>query len=164
MVIILMGVSGSGKTTLGLKLAAVLGCPFYDADDYHPRANKEKMGKGVPLTDEDRLPWLETLAQKARIWESESDFSVLACSALKQKYRDFLSKDVPVCWVYLKGDKELIRRRIEGRVGHYAGQNLLESQLASLEEPKDAIVVDISGDADKAALDLAQKLKGFHVH
>src|ERR1039457_2137969 len=111
MVIVLMGVSGSGKTTVGKKAAEKLACPFFDADDFHSAENKAKMGRGLALTDEDRRPWLQTLSDEMKKWNKKNSFTILACSALKQKYRDLLSQDVPVRWVYLKGERSLIQRR-----------------------------------------------------
>jgi carbohydrate kinase (thermoresistant glucokinase family) len=159
MMVILMGVSGSGKTTLGEKLSKVLKAPFYDGDDYHSSAAKEKMSRGIPLTDEDRVPWLEQLSAGMKKWDSENSVTVLACSALKQKYRDFLSREVPLCWVYLKGDRELIRRRLEGRQGHFVSSKLLDSQFEALEEPREAITVDIAQEADKLIQILILKLQ-----
>ncbi len=148
-IVILMGVAGSGKTTVGRKLAETLGCSFYDADDFHTPSNKDKMSRGIPLSDEDRRPWLETLRAEIKKWASEKGPAVLACSALKQKYRDLLSKGLPVLWVYLRGDRETLLRRLEGRKGHYAGPSLLDSQLESLEEPSDALIVDIQKEPDE---------------
>lgn len=164
MIIVLMGVTGSGKTTLGQKLARTLACPFYDGDDFHSPANKEKMGQGLPLTDEDRLPWLQLLHTRMAEWEKGKSIVVLACSALKQKYRNLLSVDLEVKWVYLKGDVEIIRQRIEGRQGHFAGTQLLESQFAALEEPKDAIVVDVQKDPVTIVNRILQGLKERDSH
>jgi gluconokinase len=158
MVIILMGVTGSGKTTIGQKLAAVLSCPFFDADEHHSLASREKMSRGEPLTEEDRKPWLESLAVKIREWNKKDPLTVLACSALKQSYRDLLSNGEVVHWVYLKGDRELIRRRLEGRQGHFADARLLESQFALLEEPRNAMVVDIGEESDKLVNRLKQTI------
>lgn len=157
MIIVLMGVSGSGKTTVGRKLAAALSCPFHDGDDYHSREAKEKMSRGVALADEDRAPWLQTLAGEMKKWEAKGPLSILACSALKQKYRDLLSQEAPVQWVHLKGDKALIRSRLEARQGHFA-KDLLDSQFEVLEEPKEAMVIDISPDSDKIVEALVKKL------
>jgi gluconokinase len=144
MIIILMGVSGSGKTTLGKQLSLVLQCPFYDGDDFHTPEARLKMSRGESLTDADRQPWLEDLSRKMKKWNLQSPQTILACSALKQKYRDFLSRDSEITWVYLKGDKALIKERLEQRQGHYAGVSLLDGQFDSLEEPPNAIVLDIS--------------------
>lgn len=164
MIIVLMGVSGSGKTTVGRKLSGVLGCPFYDADDFHNQANKDKMSRGVPLTDGDRKPWLQALRGGMEKWAEEKPKTVLACSALKQKYRDFLSAGLPVLWVYLKGDRATLLKRLEGRKGHYAGPALLDSQLESLEEPQTALGVDIRKDPDAMVQQILQSLKGSRHH
>ena len=125
MVIILMGVSGSGKTTIGRRLADELGWKFYDGDDYHPRANVEKMARGVPLDDDDRAPWLESLRDLIRSCLARGESAVLACSALKRSYRQHLLIDESVKLVYLKGDYELIEDRLEGRRGHFMKPEML---------------------------------------
>ena len=120
MVIVVMGVSGSGKTTVGQLLADALGAEFAEGDAYHPPANIEKMRRGIPLEDADRWPWLQTLAAQIDRWLAAGTTVVLACSALKQRYRDVLAKGRPgVRFVHLKGDKTLIRLRLDGRRGHY---------------------------------------------
>jgi len=144
MIIVLMGVAGSGKTTVGKALAQALNCPFYDSDDFHTPEAKQKMARGIGLTDEDRKPWLDELVQRMKVWNIENPWTVLACSALKQRYRDQLAQAASVEWVYLKGSSELIRQRLNQRQGHYAGADLLESQLEVLEEPRKALVLDIS--------------------
>lgn len=144
MIIVLMGVAGSGKTTLGKQLSLALHCPFYDGDDFHSPGARLKMSRGEALTDDDRQPWLEDLNRNMKKWNVQSPRTILACSALKQKYRDFLSRGVEIIWVYLKGDKELIKQRLKQRQGHYAQANLLDSQWESLEEPINAIILDIS--------------------
>jgi gluconokinase len=144
MVVVLMGVSGSGKTEVGTRLARALGGEFAEGDDYHPPANVEKMRSGVPLDDGDRQPWLETLSREIGNWLDAGRAMVLACSALKQRYRDILKAGRPgVRFVHLAGDPALIRARLAGRRGHYMPASLLESQLAALEEPDDAITVSI---------------------
>src|SRR5918996_4581851 len=146
MVVVLMGVSGSGKTEVGTRLAEALGGTFVEGDDYHPPANVAKMRSGVPLDDADRQPWLETLSREIGKWLDAGKAVVLACSALKQRYRDILKAGRPeVRFVHLEGDKDLIRERLEHRRGHYMPASLLESQLAALEEPKDAITVGVEG-------------------
>ncbi len=160
MIVILMGVAGSGKTTIGRKLAQALDCAFYDGDDYHSQANKEKMGRGVPLTDADRMDWLQTLQIAMKKWAAESPCVILACSALKQKYRNQLSEELSVQWVYLKGDKEVVRQRLESRRDHFAGPDLLESQFSALEEPPNVLLVDIRKDLDSIVKQLVEDLKG----
>jgi gluconokinase len=144
MIIILMGVSGSGKTTIGERLAQVLGWPFYDGDQFHPPTNVAKMRQGMPLTDEDRWPWLQALRTHIETWVQQGMSAVLACSALKQAYREYLIIDeAEVKLVYLKGDYDLIRDRLAQRQGHFMPPGLLASQFATLEEPKQGVVVDI---------------------
>jgi gluconokinase len=144
MIIILMGVSGSGKTTIGERLAQALGWPFYDGDQFHPPANIAKMQQGMPLTDEDRWPWLHTLRARIETWVQQDMSAVLACSALKQAYREYLIIDEDeVKLVYLRGDYDLINERLAQRQGHFMPPGLLASQFASLEEPERGVVVDI---------------------
>jgi gluconokinase len=143
-----MGVSGSGKTTVGKPLAERLGYPFLDADEFHPPANVVKMAAGTPLTDADRWPWLALLNAKL----NEQKNAVLACSALKQSYRDALAKGLTDCrFVHLRGSIELIRARLRERQHRYMPASLLESQFAALEPPQDAIEIDI-GQAPEACL------------
>lgn len=156
MVIILMGVSGCGKSTLGELLSKELNLPFFDADDFHPKRNVEKMKRGESLNDDDRAPWLHLLSGKIVEW-NRADGAILACSALKQKYRDQLSQkpkngsqallndeDINrVRFIYLKGTKELIKNRLEKRKSHYMPPDLLDSQFNDLEEPDDAMIIHI---------------------
>ena len=144
MIVIVMGVSGSGKTTVGELLAERMGCGFSDADDFHPAANVEKMRAGIPLTDDDRWPWLKALRQAIDDWQAAGESRVIACSALKAAYRDVLSPHDDVVFAFLKGSAETIAGRLKARKGHYMNPNLLASQLATLEEPTDTIVVDIA--------------------
>ena len=144
MIVVLMGVSGSGKTTIGTLLAERAGTVFADADDYHPAANKAKMAAGHALNDEDRQPWLETLNGVLRSWQASGAGGVLACSALKAKYRETLGAGMPegaVQFVLLDGSQELIAGRLAQRQHEYMNPKLLESQLATLERPKDALRV-----------------------
>jgi len=142
MVIILMGVAGSGKSTIGRMLSRALGGEFHDADDLHPPANRDKMRRGIPLTDENRRPWLAAVC--ALIDRCEN--AVVACSALKEAYRAKLLTGVKdVCVVYLKGSPELIAQRLAARHGHFFDPALLRSQFDALEEPRDAIVIEIAG-------------------
>ena len=155
MIVIVMGVTGVGKTTVGQLLAEKTGWPLYDADAYHSPANVEKMRAGIPLTDDDRWPWLDRLNALLREAESRGESAILACSALKQRYRERLQKSLKsVRWVYLKGDIELIRSRLQQRKGHYMNPGLLQSQFDALEPPGDALVVDV-GDEPAA---LAQRV------
>ena len=136
MVIVVMGVSGAGKTTVGRALAETLGWPFYDGDDFHPPANIEKMRQGVPLTDADRRPWLETLRALIARHLQEGRPAVLACSALKRSYRDVLRRaGEGVQFVHLAADYETIRRRLKARRGHFFDPKLLQSQFDDLEAP-----------------------------
>jgi len=144
MIIILMGVSGSGKTTIGKRLARALGWPFYDGDQFHPPENVVKMQQGMPLTDEDRWPWLHAMQAHIETWVQQGMSAVLACSALKQAYREHLVMDeAEVKLVYLKGDYDLIHERLAQRRGHFMPPGLLASQFAALEEPERSVVVDI---------------------
>jgi len=145
MIVVLMGVSGSGKTTIGTALAGRLGWPFLDGDDFHPPANVAKMSAGKPLTDEDRWPWLDRLNAELRARQVKSESAVLACSALKQAYRDRLARGL-VHWklVFLHASFELLRRRIEERKHKYMPASLLQSQFATLEPPANAIQIDVA--------------------
>jgi len=156
MVLIIMGVAGAGKTTVGRVLARKLGWNFYDADDFHPKENMEKINKGIPLTDEDRLPWL--LAIRDFI-EGMNEPAVIACSALKETYREMLEESGgDIRFIYLAGSAELIKDRLRGRKGHFAGAPILESQLSVLEEPEDALREDIGQDPESIAEDIIRKL------
>jgi gluconokinase len=143
MIVIVMGIVGAGKTTIGSMLAAELGWQFADADDFHPPANVEKIRNGTALTDADRAPWLELLRKAVAGWSAANSNVVLACSALKRSYREKLKVGLEVRFVYLKGSVALIAERLHERHGHFAGQSILASQVADLEEPQSAIVADI---------------------
>jgi gluconokinase len=159
MVIVLMGVSGAGKTTVGRLLAAALGAEFAEGDAYHPPANVEKMRRGIPLEDADRWPWLQTLAAQIDRWLAAGKTVVLACSALKQSYRDVLAQGRPgVRFVHLEGEKALIRGRLDARRGHYMPAALLDSQFAALEPPGDAITVDVAGTPAAITATIIRKL------
>ncbi len=158
---VLMGVSGSGKTTLGTLLAQRAGAAFADADDYHSAANKAKMGAGIPLTDEDREPWLKTLNGLLRGWLQEGRSGVLACSALKASYRDNLAAGMPegeVSFVFLDGSKEMIAERLAARHHEYMTSKLLDSQFDTLERPKQAICVVNDRPPDIVVDEILEKL------
>lgn len=144
MIVVVMGVCGCGKTTVGKALAAALGWRFFDADDFHPPANIEKMAAGIPLTDVDRWPWLDRLAAEMGAIERAGGHAVLACSALRQAYRDRLAVAGDVRFVHLRGDRATIAARVAARPGHYMPATLVDSQFAALELPAEAIDVDIT--------------------
>jgi gluconokinase len=138
MIVVLMGVSGSGKSTIGRRLSERTGAVFADADDYHPAANKAKMAAGHPLNDDDRQPWLETLNGLLRGWFADGCSGILACSALKAKYRETLTAGMPqgtVHFVLLDGSPELLAQRLAARRHEFMNAALLESQLKTLEPP-----------------------------
>ncbi|RUL87243.1 gluconokinase [Tautonia sociabilis] len=159
MIVVLMGVTGSGKTTVGRVLADLLGWTFLDADAYHPLANIEKMRRGAPLTDDDRRPWLDALARVIDRAHDSGEKIVLACSALKHSYQDYLKHDLnDVRYVCLCGPDALIAKRLAAREGHFMDPGLLESQLELLEPPEDAIRVDIGGTPEKIAGEIRGRL------
>src|SRR3954452_19051851 len=145
MLVVVMGVSGVGKSTVGTELAHRLKCDFVDADDYHSPENIKKLAEGHPLTDQDRQPWLEKLHALLVDYQAKNKDVVLACSALKQNYRDTIGDQLAVRWVYLKSPETEIRVRLEHRVGHFANPMLLHSQLEILEEPANAITIQVRG-------------------
>ena len=146
-VAVVMGVSGSGKTAVSALLAAALGCQFQEGDDLHPAENVKKMMSGIPLTDADRLPWLQKIAEEVDAWRARHESGVLTCSALKRSYRDIIidgRSDVTL--VYLRGSYDLIHRRMAARHGHFMPVALLDSQFATLQEPtpdEHPIIVDV---------------------
>lgn len=139
-----MGVSGSGKTTVGELLAKQLNMPFFDGDDYHPKSNVDKMSKGQPLTDEDRKSWLQRLNELSR--KNRDKGAVIACSALKDAYRDVLKKEMQntIVFIFLSGSFETILDRMQKRKGHFMPADLLKSQFETLEPPKNAISISIN--------------------
>ena len=160
MIVVLMGVSGSGKSTVGKILADDLGWTFVEADDYHPSANVEKMRGGTPLDDADRRPWLAALRDRIAEACRTGENVVLACSALKHRYQDYLEQDDPPCvrYVYLEGSPELIQNRLAARTGHFMNPALLGSQFEALEPPPDALRVDITPPPEQIAADIRRKL------
>ena len=154
MIVIVMGVSGCGKTTIGGMLGKKLELPFYDADDFHSQESINKMAANKPLEDEDRLPWLDALANHMIVWQN----AVLACSALKESYRQRLSSKVQdVEWVYLHGSKEVILQRMKLRQGHYMKAEMLDSQFASLEPPTYGYHVSIEDSSEEIISQLVKR-------
>lgn len=139
-----MGVSGSGKTTLGKLLSINTGIPFLDADNFHPQSNIQKMNAGIALNDNDRHPWLENLSIKLSEQE-KTDGAILACSALKEAYREILTSKLKteILWIFLNGDKSMILDRMKNRKDHFMPQSLLDSQFETLQIPSNAINIDI---------------------
>ena len=159
MIVVLMGVCGCGKSTVGRALAQELAWTFVDADELHPLTNVEKMASGIPLTDQDRWPWYERIVAELRLLGAGGNHVVLACSALKQAYRDRLASAGDVRVVYLKGDAATIEPRISSRAGHFMPASLLASQFAALEEPIDAFVVDVAQPVDAQVALIARALR-----
>ena len=157
MIFIIMGVSGSGKTTVGKILAEKLGLNFYDADDYHSKENISKMSRGIALTDQDRASWLKNLCDKII---ANTDKAVIACSALKQSYRDFLNHPKrDIIYIFLKGDRDTLEKRLSQRSGHFAGVDLLDSQLDTLEEPENALTFNILKKPEEIVVEIIRKYK-----
>jgi carbohydrate kinase (thermoresistant glucokinase family) len=153
--IVVMGVSSSGKTTVGKALARRLHAPFLEGDDYHPEANIEKMSAGIPLDDEDRWPWLESLSKALHEAGEKKGIAVSACSALKRSYRDFMTEKAgePILFVYLEGSKAVIGDRMRHRAHHFMPVSLLDSQFATLEEPaadENALPVPVDEPVEKS--------------
>ncbi len=155
--IIVAGVSGSGKTTIGMQLSKKLDIPFEDADDYHPQANVEKMQNGSPLNDNDRKPWLQNLEKKLQEWSKDKGV-VLACSALKESYREILEQHEDIIWVFLDGSFELLKSRLDNRKGHYFSSKLLQSQLDTLEIPDYGIHVSVNQTIEAIVEEISSKI------
>jgi gluconokinase len=160
--VIIFGVSGAGKTTVGELLARELGWHFYEADDFHPRANVEKMRSGVPLTDEDRWPWLDRLREQIERSIAASENAVLACSALKRAYRERLRASAEVKFVFLRGDYALIEEQLRQRRGHFMDPALLRSQFSDLEEPRpdeEALTIELGRTPQELVQEIKTKLR-----
>ena len=153
-----MGPAGSGKTTIGELLASQLGWSLVDGDTFHSPANIEKMSRGVPLDDSDRIPWLNSIREAMLRWDAPRQNIVLTCSALKRSYRDLLQINSNVKLVYLKGTYDLLRERLRSRKGHYATAQLLASQFADLEEPADAITIDVARPPEEIVAEIRKLL------
>lgn len=156
-----MGVSGSGKTAIGSRLATALGVEFVEGDTYHPAANIQKMSSGSPLTDADRQTWLYAIGRRIRRANDMGDGVVVSCSALKREYRDLLRREGgAVRFIFLRGTRDLIETRLEQRQGHFMPASLLESQLATLEDPsaeEDVWVTDINETPDRIVASLVAR-------
>jgi gluconokinase len=158
--VVLMGVAGSGKTAVGKQVADKLHWLFLDADDFHPPANIEKMKHGIPLNDADRAPWLQRLHDELQHQINDRCSVILGCSALKESYRKILRDEtVPPTFIYLDIDPETIRERLSHRSAHFFPKELMDSQFAALEKPKDAVVVDARKPLDEVVDAVIQVLE-----
>jgi gluconokinase len=164
MIVVVMGVTGSGKTTVGSLLAQQLGWGFADADSFHSPENVEKMRLGIPLGDADRAPWLNSLRHAIEQWIAKHENVVLACSALKKSYREHLFVSSEVKFVYLRGSYDLIYRRLQSRHGHFASEKILAGQFADLEEPDDAVTVEIDQPSEVIVAEIKRRLGLDHSH
>ncbi len=160
MIVVVLGVTGSGKTTVGMMLADSLQCPFLEGDSLHSKGNVDKMSHGIPLTDADRAPWLSAIHARMLDVFGHGQSLVVGCSALKRAYRTALAEGIPVAWVYLKGPAGLIRARLQHRTNHFMKASMLASQLEALEEPSDAIVMDVSQPPAVIVNQILAELKG----
>ncbi|MCF9035119.1 gluconokinase [Acinetobacter nectaris] len=161
MIVIAMGVCGTGKTLIGELLSAHLACEFIDGDTYHSAMNKSKMSQGIPLTDKDRFPWLQTIRNVIEDKQRKGETAIFTCSSLKRSYRDILrGNDKNVLFVYLKGSYELLKHRLAERKDHFFDPSLLQTQLDTLEEPdeSEAIVIDIKFTPKQIVEQISQKL------
>lgn len=153
-----MGVSGCGKSTIGEALSKNLNIDFFDADDFHPQSNIDKMKNGTPLNDNDRKPWLLNLAKELASWEKNKG-AILACSALKESYRQLLmSQTKKIQWVYLSGTFQLIKKRMESRSEHFMKSNMLKSQFNTLEVPKYGVHIEIEKDPSVIIGEIVKKI------
>jgi gluconokinase len=159
--VVLMGVAGSGKTAVGMQVAQKLDWIFLDADNFHPPANIEKMKHGIPLNDADRAPWLQRLHDELQKQMAEGHSVILACSALKESYRNVLRDEAtPPAFVYLDVDPQTIRDRLQHRTAHFFPKELMESQFAALEKPKDAIIIDARKPLEEVVEHVIEALTG----
>ena len=161
MILILMGVTASGKTTVGKLLAAETGWEFAEGDDFHSEANRAKMHQGIPLTDEDRIPWLLSMHEMLLEWNQGGISGILACSALKQSYRDMLAEQIPplnLRFIMLEVPREELEERLRHRQGHYMNPDLLQSQLDTLEMPADAILIDADHESHQVVQEILDQL------
>jgi gluconokinase len=158
MILLLMGVAGSGKTTIGRMLAEPLGWVYLEADDFHSPANKAKMSRGEHLTEADRLPWLRALHAELERQNAKGNNVLLACSALREEYRGILAAGLDVKVVYLRGTQELIGERLRQRKGHFAGEAILDDQFAVLEEPRNALVVDVAEEPERIVQEILRNM------
>jgi gluconokinase len=161
-IVIIFGVSGAGKTTIGKLLAAQLGWQFYEADDFHPRSNIEKMRRGRPLTDEDRWPWLERLREQLTRSVAAKENAVLACSALKRAYRERLHVSDDVKFVFLCGDYVVVEKQLRRRRAHFMNPELLRSQFTDLEEPgadEDVLTIELGRTPEELVEEIKTNLR-----
>jgi len=160
-VVVVMGVAGCGKSTVGPLIARALDADFAEGDTFHPPANVAKMSRGEPLDDSDRMPWLAAMADAIRDWQAKEKPTVLACSALRQRYREILAGgSADVRFVFLRGSHATIADRIGRRRDHFMPPSLLASQFATLEEPEDAIAVDVGDTPEAIAAAALERLRG----
>lgn len=159
MIIIVMGVSGCGKSTIGKLLSDQLSLPFIEADDFHSNENVSKMSRGIPLADEDRYPWLQSLSQELQTYQNNG--AILACSALKESYREILRQDLQekIIWIYLEGVEETIKQRMKNRQDHFMPDALLRSQMTTLELPSYAYSFSIDKQPDAIVKEIVDLLK-----
>lgn len=162
MIAIVMGVSGAGKSTVAKAMVAATGWNFAEGDDYHSAANRQKMQSGTPLTDADRAPWLDALHEVLSGWAARGENGVMTCSALKEKYRETLAAGLPAGsyrFVLLEAPKDELKKRLEARAGHFMNPDLLDSQIATLEVPKDALRIENIGSPEELAQKILDQLK-----
>jgi len=161
MVYIVFGVAGAGKTEVSKFLSKKINCPYYDGDDYHPKSNKEKMKNGIALDDEDRKEWLDKLSKLVIKSNKEYDKTILACSALKEKYRDILSsnKTQEVLFIHLNLKKEIVARRLKNRENHFFNAELLDSQYETLEKLDEGIIIDADQSLQSVCNDIINKMQ-----